>query len=257
MTVPSLTANGFMRWPLRAWVESLCTPQPDGTWLVQTPISGKQEPRLYLLPDAKTKDQYLRWATVKCWISALVQSLVPLFTALVAAANSLPLVMPPGDRTTMVALLIVGVIPALLWFLAYVVVANRLFDLLPDARRQSTEIWLRHGVVVCQAVEWDAIYISRCLALAFIAMWPTIGLWAALGMLFVVTTLDACGSVDMLAGTFLETRRLERPEAFSICRNLYLWLGGVVLAVAFSCATLIRQRQKRKAGRARLLQNRG
>lgn len=253
MTFPSLTAKGYLHWPLRAWVESLCTPQPDGTCLVQAPITGKQEPRLYLLPDTETKDQYLRWATVKCWINALVLSLGPLYAALVAAANSLPLVMPPGDRA--VALLIVGVIPPLLWFSAYVVAANRLFDLLPDARRQSTETWLRHGVIVRHAVEWDAIYLSRCLALSFIAMWPTIGLWVTFGMLFVVTTLDACGSADMLAGTLLETLRYERPEASIICRNLYLWLGGVVLVVAFSCETLIRQQRRWKAGRAKPLPN--
>ena len=68
MTAPSLTPDGYMCWPPRDWLESLCVPQPDGTWLVQTPPLRSQEPRLYLLPDQHRKDSYVTQATRLIWV---------------------------------------------------------------------------------------------------------------------------------------------------------------------------------------------
>lgn len=257
MTVPTQTASGYMYWPLRAWVESLCTPQPDGTWLVQAPISGNQDPRLYLLPDTKTKDKYLWWTMAKGGIYISDQSLGSVFMALIFGANGLLIITTPDDYNNLAVISIFAGILFLLYFVPHVVVANRLFYLLPDARRQSAEIWLRQGMIVRHGVEWDAIYFSRGLAIALITTWLAIGIFIVSGTMLAVTTVDSCGSADILAGTFLETRRHGSPEASIICRNSYLWLGGIVLVTTIMCATLIRQRQKWKAGRAKLLPNRG
>lgn len=248
MTTPSLSSDGYMRWPPRAWAESLCTPLPDGTWLVQAPIAWIHEPQLYLLPDTETKERYLTWATASIWRSVLLRSLSPLVSVLPVC---LGLVNVFASHEVSATVSLISLLPFLLWGLAYAVTYDRLLGLLPARASQPLEAWQRQGILARSAAEWEALYLSNGLRVARIAWLISIGSVATWAVLRTVAQLDLCNAAGILDGTVLELEPLRQPDKVYPCGWLWSWsLGLGPAGFAFVVFAYLHTQRRQRAGRA-------
>ena len=264
MTTPSLTPDGYMRWPPRAWAESLCTPLPDGTWLIQAPIAVAEKPLLYILPDAKAKEHYLARATRLIWIRAATRALSQPYLAACAVwifflnAHFLAPLWALRVAMGMLAIVPLGV-------LARFTAERSVFSWLSEHSIQPPAGWKRPPILIRTVEEWEGLYLSIGRRIDQLAHAIVLGaatyliLWAAaiyLSVCWGISSLD--GAVPSLSGW--------RKEAYATgCNADSGWIASaglsanlwvillLVVALGFTILTFRAAERRRRAGRAVLV----
>lgn len=264
MATPSLTPDGYMRWPPRAWAESLCTPLPDGTWLIQAPIAVAEKPLLYILPDAKAREHYLARATRLVWIRAATRALTQPYLAagtfwiFFMNAN---LLAPLWAIRVVLGMLAIGPLGVLARFTA----ERLVFAWLSEHSIQPAAGWKRPPILIRTVEEWEGLYRSvgrRMDRVAHIILFgaaTSLILWTAAIYLSVcrgISSLD--GAVPSLSGW--------RKEAYATgCNADSGWIASaglsanlwviflLVVALGFTILTFWTAERRRRAGRAVLV----
>lgn len=261
MTTPSLTSDGYMHWPPRAWAESLCTPLPDGTWLIQAPIAISEKPLLYILPDAKAMEHYLARATRLIWIRAAIRALfhpymaAAIFWIFFISANFLA---PLWALRVAMGMLAIGPLGEL----ARRTAERSVFAWLSEHSIQPHAGLKRPPILIRTVEEWEGLYLSIGRRIDQLANIIVLGaatsliLWAAAIYMSVcrgISSLD--GAVPSLAGW--------RSEAYAAgCSADSGWIASanlsanlwvillLVVALGFMILTFRTAERRRYAGRA-------
>lgn len=243
MTAPTLTADGFMHWPPRDWVESLCTPLPDGTWLVQAPLAGGEKPLLYILRDTATKDQFLFRAV----------GLIRLRTAWRAVATLRPhanmfiiFMAIPLARPALYAVLLFLVLGGL----AHLVWLNYVFRWLGERALQPPPGSKRPATLVRTAEEWEALYLSNGLRAERLAGLLGIAAAASVIILAVLSHLTICQGVGVLDPLYEGMAGWERRWLETRCDVDGLTILAGIGSIAYAVFLMRFSARQRRKGRA-------
>jgi hypothetical protein len=199
MSSPTLTPDGRMSWRPRDWLESLCVEQPDGTWLIQAPLSAGEDPLLYLLPDAAAKDRFVKQATGLVWQrvalkhwTAPLSIFLPIWMPLVGTVTSGYL----GPLVLLAGLAIIGVAVGV-----HVLRERLLFTWLAEASVKPPDGWKRPEVLVRRWEEWEGLYLSLGLpgqwGIGRVMAWITVML-SAVAAAFYLNLCQGIGILDLL-----------------------------------------------------------
>jgi hypothetical protein len=252
MTTPSLTPDGHMRWAPRDWLESLCVEQPDGTWLVQAPIWGRQEPLLYLLPDEAAKQEFLRLASRLVWLRIAflhwpgwpVLLLASLWGLLLGSAFNDPLTVPPFIPDPVLT-------ACALFGLLYLLWQRSLFTWLGGAAVTQAAGWKRSEMVVRRAEEWDALHLSNGWSVQHVLARGAFGITLAILMFVAAIYPASCHGIDILDPLVLDMDEQQLARLRCQVSGWYILVGlGAGLAVM---GLQIMVERRRRAGRARPL----
>ncbi len=253
MTTPSLTPEGDMRWPPRDWVESLCAPQPDGTWLVQAPIWLADKPLLYLLPGQAAKDRFKQLAlglvwlriAISYWLAIPLLFLLSVWGPLLQAVFADPRPFLLSGRFCLFVIVPLGLV-YLLWL-------RHLFTWLSDVAVTPPPGWKRPDLVVRRAEEWQALHLANGWRVQRVLFIASFGITVAVVMVAASAYLNVCQDVGILDQLVLgwDARQLAGVrEACPYSGWSVLVLPGAGLV--FAATGLLNARQ-RQAGRARPL----
>ena len=256
MTTSRLTPDGDMHLSPRAWAESLCTPLPDGTWLVQAPIREREEPRLYLLPDMVAKERYLTRAT-SLIRRRVADRLLELPFAIVQTSLITVLITGITDSSLLLWIILVTVPGFLAWLLiANLLPLRRVFGWLSEHGVRSPSESTRPPVLVRTAMEWEGFYRAaglrreRKAAIIAMSMVAIVHLW------ILAFYLNACRGVSALDGMVPRMPGWRR-EYYVVEGHFYMFcaVNGWML-VAYGAVTGLviyaawRRARRYRAGRA-------
>jgi hypothetical protein len=248
MTTPNLPPDGHLRRAPRDWLESLCERQPDGTWLVQAPLSRGWGPLLYLLPDAAARDQFLKRASGLIWLRvALNHWLGPLVVVLPVWSMLFFFVSIEFVLLNFMLLAMGGAV-----FGAHFLREQSLFTWLAKAAVTRPAGWKRPDVVVRRWEEWQGLYLSLALpglrVLNRGVFWTTAGVIAAAAVAY----LNLCQGIGILDQLFLDWGPRDRPGVARRCGVFGGWgmLAAFLLALAI-LANLRWDDRRQRAGAAR------
>lgn len=247
MTTPRLTSDGYMHWPPRDWIESLCARQPDRTWLVQAPLSAGETPLLYLLPDAAVKDRYIRLATVLVWFRVAFRSWL---TPLVFVQMILGLLVPLGFLSG------IGIPLALLVAFAVIGLGSALslhvlFRWLGNVRVHPQPGWTRPDILIRSSEEWEGLYLANGLRTERRVTRSLVALTVGALILAVAGYLNLCHGIGILDQAFIGMAVWDREAYVLRCSEAPAWTVMLSAATVGLIIMHVRVDRMRRAGRAR------